>query len=157
LQELPGHGESLHCIMSGSYHGWSLIPAFLSLIQPRKIKRLTLTTLGFSGRNGEHLLELIDQGEIEAATLLCSCYFRDASKEVYEPLRAALAKRGQTLCAARCHAKIMLLETADGRQFVIESSANLRSCQSIEQFTITQAPDLYAFHLAWIMDVVARS
>jgi hypothetical protein len=157
LQELPREGESLHCVMSGAYHGWSLIPAFLDLVQPATVARLTMTTLGFSARNGEHLLRLLDAGRIGTATLLCSCYFRDSSPEIFGPLQSALAARqGCQLAAARCHAKIVLLATSDNRKFVIESSANLRSCQSIEQFSLIQDGTLYDFHAAWIADVLAK-
>ena len=41
------------------------------------------------------------------------------------------------MVAMLTHAKVVLIETTDGRDFVVESSANLRSCSSIEQITVT--------------------
>jgi hypothetical protein len=43
------------------------------------------------------------------------------------------------------HAKVVLIELSDGRGFVCESSANLRSCSSIEQLMLTNDVALYAF------------
>ena len=52
------------------------------------------------------------------------------------------------------HAKVVLIETTDGRHFVVESSANLRSCSSIEQITVTHDGDLLAFHRQWIDELL---
>lgn len=52
----------------------------------------------------------------------------------------------------RNHTKLILAELA--RQFfVVESSVNLRSCQHLEQFSLTQSRQLYDFHAAWIEQV----
>jgi hypothetical protein len=46
------------------------------------------------------------------------------------------------------------MELTDGRALVVESSANLRSCASIEQITLTADVDLLAFHRAWIDELM---
>lgn len=66
-------------------------------------------------------------------------------------------KSTQRLAAARRHAKTTLFEVDDGRKYVIESSANLRSCQSVEQFMIAQDAELYDFHEAWINDLMEKA
>ena len=53
------------------------------------------------------------------------------------PGRHELTTRGPRVVAMLTHAKVVLIETTDGRDFVVESSANLRSCSSIEQITVT--------------------
>jgi hypothetical protein len=52
------------------------------------------------------------------------------------------------------HAKILLMQLTDGRSFVAESSANLRSCASIEQITMTHDAALLDFHRNWITEVM---
>ena len=59
------------------------------------------------------------------------------------------AEHGFTFKSYRNHTKLILAEIA-GRCYVVESSANLRSCQNIEQFTLTQSHELFAFHAGWI-------
>lgn len=54
------------------------------------------------------------------------------------------------------HAKILLMELTDGRGFTVESSANLRSCSSIEQITMTHDAELLAFHRQWITDIMEK-
>ena len=44
----------------------------------------------------------------------------------------------------------------DGRCIVNESSANLRSCRNIEQFTMTHDRDLLEFHRQWMAEVMPR-
>ena len=73
---------------------------------------------------------------------------------MYDSLAEALTTRGHQIAAIRCHAKILLMELTDGRCFVVESSANLRSCRNIEQFTMTHDEDLLRFHQAWMTDVL---
>jgi len=65
-----------------------------------------------------------------------------------------LTTRGQRVVACLQHAKVVLMQTTDGGAYVVESSANLRSCASIEQITMTHDPALLAFHRQWIDDVL---
>ena len=46
------------------------------------------------------------------------------------------------------------MQLTDGRGYVVESSANLRSCASIEQITIMRDGDLLAFHRKWIDELL---
>lgn len=72
-------------------------------------------------------------------------------------LKAGLDRRRQRVAAARTHAKIIGMRMADGRAFVIESSANLRSCRNIEQFVMTQSRSLFDFHEGWMNDVASAT
>ncbi len=67
-----------------------------------------------------------------------------------------LTTRGQRVLAMLTHAKILLMELTDGRGFTVESSANLRSCSSIEQITMTHDAELLAFHRQWITDIMEK-
>ena len=54
------------------------------------------------------------------------------------------------------HAKILLIELTDGRSYVVESSANLRSCSSIEQIVMTHDRPLFDFHHQWLDELLAK-
>lgn len=150
LGELPANGESLHCVMKGNYHAWDLVPAILQLAAPATITRLLVATLGFNKSNAAELIELYDAGQIKAVDFICSCYFKSTCEGEFEFLHAALTARGQRIAAVRSHAKILGFELSDGRALVIESSANLRSCRNVEQFSLTHDRELLEFHRSWI-------
>ena len=67
-----------------------------------------------------------------------------------------LGRRGSRFAAARCHAKIMLIGLSDGTRYVSEASANIRACKSIEQFVLTNDPELHEFHRKWIDELMTR-
>lgn len=156
IERLPDPGESIHCIMRGNYHAWDLIPAALKLAAPATIDALYVATLGFNDANARELVGLLDAGRVERVTFLCSAYFKDASPETYKPLVDQLLDRGQRIAAIRTHAKIQAYTLTDGRAFVIESSANLRSCRNIEQFCMTADRALFDFHATWMDEVFAQ-
>ncbi len=157
LVSLPADGEALHVVMKGNFAAWDLIPAVLQLAAPAKCSRLYIATLGFNERVTHELLELLDTGAVGEVAFVASCYFRSTSGELYGPLHRGLTERGQKCLAVRNHAKIVLFELSDGRRFVIESSANLRSCRNVEAFCLTHAVDLHEFHKAWLDDVIAAA
>jgi|GEM_PF-5169257 len=71
-------------------------------------------------------------------------------------LARELPARGGWYCATRSHAKVIAARFTDGRCFVIESSANLRTCRNLEQFAITQDRGLFDFHRQWMESVHER-
>jgi hypothetical protein len=48
------------------------------------------------------------------------------------------------------HAKVLCVALTDGRHYVVESSANLRSRASLEQIMLVADKGLYEFHSAWM-------
>lgn len=156
IDRLPQRDEAIHAIMRGNFHGWDLVPAILRLAKPHTIRALYVATLGFNTANAGELLRLLDDGQIKTVTFLCSAYFQKASAREFEVLRAGLAVRGQTIVATRTHAKILAARLTDKRCIVVESSANLRSCRNIEQFCMTESPELFAFHQHWIDEAVRQ-
>lgn len=158
LETLPGPAETFHCVMRGNYHAWDLVPATLKLASPATIVRLDVATLGFNNRNVTELAELLDAKQIGDVWFLCSCYFRDSSKAEFGYLQEHIAKeRGGHVAAARSHAKLIMMELSDGRNFVVESSANLRSCHNVEQFTMCDSRELLLFHRQWIEELVTHA
>lgn len=154
IERLPEAGETFHCVMKGNFHSWDLAPAILKLAAPAAAKYLGIATLGFNKSNAAELLDLFDRRQIGRIDFIASCYFRSTCADEFGFLHAGLSSRGQRCVAVRSHAKIMLFELTDGRALVIESSANLRSCRNVEQFTLTHDRGLLDFHRGWMTTLI---
>jgi hypothetical protein len=157
LRRLPDDGETIHAVMKGNYHAWDLVPAVLQLATPATIAYLGIATLGFNRANAQELVDLLDKGHVSKVDFICSTYFRGNSADEYTQLHGALTSRGHRCVAIRSHAKVILFQMTDGAAYVIESSANLRSCRAIEQFTLTADPGLLAFHREWIEQLITEA
>jgi len=57
------------------------------------------------------------------------------------------------LVSARTHAKVIGLAFEPEHFYVIEGSANLRSCNNLEQITMTNNRTLFEFHRRWIQSI----
>ena len=164
LNGLPADGETWHVVMAGSYDSFDLVDAMLAHAAPATITDLHLATLGFNAANARRLLELHDTGQVRRCTMIVSMYYEadHKEKEVCYQLARELPARGQPghpggwYLATRSHAKIIAAAFTDGRHFVIESSANLRTCRNLEQFTITHDRGLFEFHRSWMHEVKAH-
>lgn len=148
LATLPKKGESLHGIICGKYALWDLVPAVLERTG-KTIDHLSIATLSYSEKNAADLLARFDAGQIKGVSLLVSHYFKSTSQGIYEALVPHLLARGQRVLAMRTHCKILLFRIG-GTRYVVESSANLRSCVNVEQFVMTNDRKLYDFHHAWL-------
>jgi hypothetical protein len=153
LKRLPKEGQSLHGVISGKYALFDLVPAILERTGDT-IADLYLVTLGFSKQNGADLCGMLDGRQVRRSTLLCSMYFQQTSPGIYDAVIPELLKRKQRVKAFRCHGKIILARMKGGARYVVESSANLRSCKNVEQFALHRCTRLYAFHRRWVEDVV---
>lgn len=146
IAALPARGESHHYVMSGSYDAFDLVDVVLELAGP--VQALHLASLGFNAANATRLLAMLDAGRAQRAHLLVSVYYEADRKEAETCYRLANelpARGGGWYCAARSHAKVFVAD-----EYVIEASANLRSCRMIEQFTLTNCPELAGFHRDWM-------
>jgi hypothetical protein len=153
LQALPDAGVSVHAVVKGNYAMFDTVGAILGIIAPAVIEEIYLATLGFSMKNVAALFEMLDDGTVKQASILCSCYFRSLSAEIFNPMAVGLQQRGQQIIAMRTHAKIILARTSAGHYITIESSANLRSCRNVEQFVMTNDAGLYDFHRGWMQQL----
>jgi hypothetical protein len=156
IGRLPEPSEAYHMVTAKRYSLWHIVLATLKLAAPAMITRLTIATLGFSKTNLEELLQLLDAGRIGKVDFLYSVYFRSNERELCQRLAHELTTRGHRVVACLQHAKVVLMELSDGRGFTVESSANLRSCSSIEQITVTHDPGLLDFHRQWINDILTE-
>jgi hypothetical protein len=149
MSELPRPGVSHHGVLSGRFALWELVPALIAQTG-QDIAELTIATLSFSAQNAADLLTLIDAGKVKRVGLLISYFFKAQNRHLYDSLIPQLRERGHPVLAMRTHAKLTLAHMADGTKYVIESSANLRSSDNVEQFVITRDDGLYQFHHDWI-------
>ena len=154
IGRLPEPGEAFHLVTAKRYSLWHVIEAVLELAAPATIAYLGIATLGFSKANLDDLLHAIDAGQIGKVDFLYSVYFKSNERESCERLAHELTIRGHRVVACLQHSKILLMQLSDGRDFTAESSANLRSCGSIEQIMLTHNRDLLDFHKAWINEIM---
>ena len=156
IGRLPQEGEEFHLVTAKKYSLWHIVKAVLEMAKPAVISHLTVATLGFSTANLSELLALLDTGKIGGVSFLYSVFFKSLEKENCQRLTAELTRRGQRVCAALSHAKLLLLLLSDDRAFVCHSSSNIRSCSSIEQHCFCADRPLYDFHAGWISELMAE-
>lgn len=149
LKRAPAVEESIHFIMGGQFVAFDVVPA-LQRIVAKPIARLWMTTLGFSKANVEAICEMVTKGLARNVRLMASHYFKGVEQGVVDSARASLEKVGARLLVTRCHAKIVLMEFGPRLKLVLETSANLRSCNSLEQACLTNSAPLFDFHAGWI-------
>jgi hypothetical protein len=154
LNVVPAEGESLHAVMTGRYDLMHLISALMDRLGIVEAARVA--TLSYNGRNLAEMLSLLDSGKLKTLTLLCSSFFRDHNKQLWEETLSEFRERGQKAAAARSHAKVVTLAVSDGTRYALEGSANLRTNSNREQFALFRDPALHDFHATWIDDLVSR-
>lgn len=155
LAPLPERDHVVHCLLGADFNAWEVVPAILALYgQPAN--RLMIATLSFNKLAIGHLSELVKEGHIKSCDVICSHYFQATDKVTYRAGRKALEAAGARIAYTRSHAKILALDFGDDC-FVVEGSANLRSCYNVEQFTLTNSPALFEFHANWIKGAVDES
>lgn len=154
LERLPDSGEYVHIVTGQEFRGFDLLPAMLRLAKAKRFDSLTLTTLGFSRDNLAELARMIQAGQIPPARLrvLCSDFFRRSDRQIWQTGAEQARRLGYGFRSTRNHTKLILAAIAR-RCYAVESSANLRSCANLEQFTITQSRTLFDFHQQWIAQV----
>ncbi len=153
LAILPGSGETLHALMTGRFDLMHPIVALVGKLG--RCDSLCIATLSYNGKNLTEMIGLLDSEAVGSLTLLCSAFFRDHNTELWQETLSEFRERGQRAAAARSHAKIVTLATADGRKLSIEGSANLRTNSNREQFALTDDAAVHDWHTTWITDLVA--
>ena len=150
LPHLPGPGESMHALLTGTFDFLLLLTVVIQS-RPARCETLRLATLAFSRRNVAELCRLLDSRLVHRLILLCSDFMARSNAEIYQGAVAELVEaRKQTIASARCHAKIACLAFADGTRLVFEGSANLRTNKNLENMTAIHDAGLHDWHAAWI-------
>jgi hypothetical protein len=154
LTHLPAPGEALHALITGRYDLMHLLVVLLDRLGPARAVRIA--TLSFNGRNLAEMFTILDGPNPPRLTLLCSAFFRDHNKELWQETLEGFHERGQRTAAARTHAKVITIETVSGVKLALEGSANLRSNGNREQFLLANDAPLHDWHAAWIDELVAK-
>jgi hypothetical protein len=148
LTPLPTPGESIDIILPGNVALgdvlWHIVDS-IHLPGP-----LAVATLGFGRKWIAGLVDRLRSGQITEAKIACSDYFAKADAAEFLDAQQTLAGWPVTLRAGRTHAKV-----ATFTDITMAGSANLRSCRSIENLTVTNNPALAAFHRQWITDLTS--
>jgi hypothetical protein len=146
-EHLPEPGDCTHAVVRGDFVLADMIPFLLG---DRVADILAISTLGMSRDNAAKLAEMQAAGQVRRLFLLVSHYFSRVDKTgTYREVKGIL---GDAVVVAHTHAKVILVSAAPSF-FVVEGSANLRSCDSIEQFAIWNDEELLNWHLEWMQEV----
>jgi len=155
ITRLPAPDESLHYVWSGQFRHATIIDVVLDLAGcPCRL--LSVATLGFDDRCTDLLLAELDAGRIARIDVVSSIYHAAHNPTQSQRLTDELARRESRHRPAKCHAKVLSFQFADGRAAVVESSSNLRSCQMRELSTISGDPELAKWHAQWIAETLDR-
>jgi len=148
LTALPNEGETIHAVMNSLFKGVDLAPA-IQRLAGLPAKELIVTTLGFNRQDASCLCEMVERGEVKQLSLVCSNFFAEKDRGAFAYAKARFEEVGAHIAVSRNHSKLMLFdfETA---HYTVESSANLRSCNNLEQFALTNSVALFDFHKSWV-------
>lgn len=146
-------GDITHMVIRGDFVLGDLLPPLAKEKGP--MDELIITTLGLSENNCHMLANLLKTKKTRSIHLLLSHYFTRVDREdLWITCRKILLPLGVKIGVERIHTKIILAKMASGQHYVLEGSANLRSCGSLEQLTIFQCANLFSWHREWILQLV---
>ena len=139
--------ERANVIIPGSFIFGDFIEAYI-VANNAKIKKMTVTTLSLSQENVDSLANLINGEFVDELNLIISHYYYANERNSMIPyIYQELDIDGKfQLAVAGSHTKTCIFETTGGRFIVMHGSANLRSSQNLEQFTIEENEELYRFY-----------
>lgn len=155
---LHGYGPSVtRCILRGSFVFGDLIMDAAGLIGPCRAK---IVTLSFSAENVDALWTAFQEGSITELDFVTSDFFYSHYRQtLWRMLVTNLPRERCRYAVCGTHAKVALLEPLDASRpaWCIEGSANLRSCQALEQITVSIGdPEAHRFHGKWIERIMQR-
>lgn len=140
-------GGRVNVIVAGSFIFGDFIEAYIVQHNIR-IKKMTISTLSMSQENVDSLFNLLVGGFVDQLNLVISHYFYSHERHALIPYiykTLDIDNRFQ-LAVAGTHAKTCIFDTLGGKKIAIHGSANLRSSNNVEQFTIEDNPELHKFY-----------
>lgn len=139
--------ERANVIVPGSFIFGDFIEAYI-VHHNAKVKKMTITTLSLSQENIDSLANLLNGNFVDELNLIISHYFYSNERHVLVPYiyqKLDIDNKFQ-MAVAGTHTKTCIFETLGGRFIVMQGSANLRSSQNLEQFSIEENKELYDFY-----------
>ena len=140
--------QVLHAITPGD---WIFCDLLTTICRTRKPLALHVATLSMSKANVDALTAELTAGNVGSIAILISNFFEKTNVGIFQHLKKAEEDHPAfTVAVERTHAKIALFQFGKSDRLTIETSANLRSSQNIEQITAIADPALYDFHRQWL-------
>jgi len=147
IRNLPGPGDTVHAVLRGNFVVGDMLPYLLTFTGYCPLLRIS--SLSVSDHNAETLRDLVTAGKVGRTMLIVSHWFKGGHEAgAFRSITNIIGDTGD-IKATRCHAKMILIRSADFN-LVLAGSANLRSSDSLEQITIHNDPEVYDFHAAWM-------
>jgi len=149
-QHLPlPEGGWLQGLVPGDFVFGDILPVLARYAKP---KRILISTLSMSKHNVDTLVRMRE--DLESMLVLVSTYWRNTDKQGVQWYFNDVAKKHDiTVKQVRIHAKISVM--LGDSSYVMAGSANLRSSDSIEHFTLINSDELAASHeqtFEWLAD-----
>lgn len=150
-------GDCNYALVSGQF----VFGDFVTRLIERKnahVLKMHIATLSMSEENIMNLASLIQGDYIDRLDLLISAYFYAHERNNMIPMIYQHLDHDNKfqLAVVSIHAKIVLLQTEGGKYITIHGSANLRSCDNVEQVSIDVDKDLYDFNAVFLDSVTER-
>lgn len=138
--------NGLFAIVDGSFVFGDFILAFLHY-HDIKAERIDVSTLSMSMHNIVGFKTFMDKGYIQNINFLIGYYFfaHERTKLVKEMYKQLDFDNRFQLAVCRNHTKIVTLKTDRGNKIVMHGSANLRSSDNLEQFSLSFDSETYDF------------
>ena len=106
------------------------------------------------------LIKMVEDNEFLNMQILLSSFFRENRRyEKWCETITQVAKTQQRMRVgfAHNHAKVFLAKTACDKNIVFEGSGNLSDNARIEQYTLEDNAQVYAFHRNWILKQINKN
>ena len=146
-------GENVYALISGKFIFGDIIEGLVCRRNVR-MDELYICSLSLNQENVDSLRNCQLYGGIGKLFIVLSYYFYAHERQhlvpyIYRELDTDEVDDFQ-LAFCNIHSKLILFKTPDGLYYTIHGSANLRSCNSIEQIQIIESRALYDFNRKFI-------
>jgi len=153
VDRLPEPGETFHVVVNGIFDHFDFVPRVVELMGP--VDQFYGSTWTMNRQNALDLLQMFDEGGLKAIALLTGLYFKRRETAVYATVLEGLQARGQRYIAFANHAKVsMFVQQESETYIVIEGSANYTANPRLENFTITNDPQVCDLHRTWMEEIL---
>jgi hypothetical protein len=134
-------------VVRGDFVMMDILPVLMA--KAGNVLEVYASTLGMSVANAQALRSLADAGVW--VHVVVSHYFAGVDRSTtFRQVRDILGPERVTV--ARSHCKVILVD-GDAASFVVEGSANLRSSDCVEQFTVFNDDELLRWHRSWMEEI----
>lgn len=155
-EAIAARGEGVtRCILSGAFLFGDFLLRAAQLVGP---VRARIATLSYNVENVDALWTAMRNGAIRELDLITSCFFYSHYRAtLWRMLVTNLPRERTRYAVCNTHAKVALLLPEHGPAWCIEGSANLRSCDAVEQIIVSVGDDeATRFHGKWMDRILER-